>query len=50
MDAMTWHERSLAFDAAIRANPYVMPYLLDPDSMPFDQSPHFALRSREEVA
>jgi tetratricopeptide (TPR) repeat protein len=39
-----------AFDAAIGANPYVVPYLLDPDSMPFDRPPHFALRSREEAA
>ena len=39
-----------AFDAAILANPYVVPYLLDPDSIPFDRPPHFALRSREEAA
>lgn len=39
-----------AFDAAIRANPYVVPYLLAPDSLPFDRPPHFALRSREEAA
>ena len=39
-----------AFDAAIQANPYVMSYLLDPDSIPFDRPPHFALRSREEAA
>jgi tetratricopeptide (TPR) repeat protein len=39
----------VAFDAAIRANPYVVPYLLDPDSIPFDRPPHFALRSREEA-
>jgi hypothetical protein len=38
-----------AFDAAILANPYV-PYLLHPDSIPFDRPPHFALRSREEGA
>jgi tetratricopeptide (TPR) repeat protein len=39
-----------AFDAAVRANPYVVSYLLDPDSIPFDRPPHFALRSREEAA
>jgi tetratricopeptide (TPR) repeat protein len=39
-----------AFDAAIRANPFVVRYLLDPDSIPFTRPPHFALRSREEAA
>ena len=39
-----------AFDAAFRANPHVVSYLLDPDSLPFDRAPHFALRSREEAA
>jgi hypothetical protein len=39
-----------AFDAAIHANPYVVSYLLDPGSIPFDRPPHFALRSREEAA
>jgi tetratricopeptide (TPR) repeat protein len=39
-----------AFDAAIRANPFVVPYLLEPDSIPFTRPPHFALRSREEAA
>jgi tetratricopeptide (TPR) repeat protein len=39
-----------AFDAAIRANPFVVRYLLDPDSIPFNRPPHFALRSREEAA
>jgi tetratricopeptide (TPR) repeat protein len=39
-----------AFDAAIRANPFVVPYLLEPDSLPFTRPPHFALRSREEAA
>jgi tetratricopeptide (TPR) repeat protein len=39
-----------AFGAAIRANPFVVRYLLDPDSIPFTRSPHFALRSREEAA
>jgi hypothetical protein len=35
---------------AVPANPYVVPYLLDPDSLPFDRPPHFALRSREKAA
>jgi hypothetical protein len=39
-----------AFDAAIQATPYVVSWLLDPDSIPFDRPPHFALRSREEAA
>jgi hypothetical protein len=39
-----------AFDAAIHANPYVVSYLLDPDSIPVDRPPHFALYSREETA
>jgi hypothetical protein len=39
-----------AFDAVVRANPYVVSYLLDPDSIPFDRPPHLALRSREEAA
>jgi tetratricopeptide (TPR) repeat protein len=39
-----------AFDAAVRANPYVVSYLLNPDAIPFDRPPHFALRSREEAA
>jgi hypothetical protein len=39
-----------AFAAAIRANPYVVPYLFDPDSIPLARPPHFALRSREEAA
>jgi tetratricopeptide (TPR) repeat protein len=39
-----------AFDAAMRANPYVLPYLLEPDSIPADHAPHFALHSREEAA
>ena len=41
---------SAAFPAAIQANPYVVSYLLDPDSIPFDRPPHFALRSREEAS
>jgi tetratricopeptide (TPR) repeat protein len=43
-------ETRAAFEAAIQANPYVVPYLLDPDSIPFDRPPYFALRSREEAA
>jgi tetratricopeptide (TPR) repeat protein len=39
-----------AFDAAIQANPYVVSYLLDPDSIPFARPSPFALRSREEAA
>jgi hypothetical protein len=39
-----------AFDAAMRANPFVVQYLIDPDSIPFDRPPLFALRSREEAA
>jgi tetratricopeptide (TPR) repeat protein len=39
-----------ATEAAIHANPYVVSYLLAPDSIPFDRPPHFALRSREEAA
>ena len=36
--------------AAIQANPYVVSYLLDPDSIPFDRPTHFGLHSREEAA
>lgn len=43
-------ETRAAFDAAIQANPYVVSYLLDPDSIPSDRPPHFALHSREEAA
>jgi tetratricopeptide (TPR) repeat protein len=39
-----------AFDAAVHTNPYVVSYLLDPDSIPFDRPPYFALGSREEAA
>jgi tetratricopeptide (TPR) repeat protein len=39
-----------AFDAAVRANLHMVSYLLNPDSIPFDRPPHFALRSREEAA
>jgi len=28
----------------------VLPYLLDPDSIPFERPPHFALHSPEEAA
>jgi hypothetical protein len=40
----------VAFDAAIRANPCALSYLLGPDPIPFDRPPHFALGSREEAA
>jgi tetratricopeptide (TPR) repeat protein len=43
-------ETRAVFDAAVQANPYVVSYLLDPDSIPFDRPPHFALHSREEAA
>jgi tetratricopeptide (TPR) repeat protein len=49
VDGATARTRA-AFDAAIHANPYVVSYLLDPDSIPVDRPPHFALRSREEAA
>lgn len=39
-----------ALDAAVLANPYVVSYLLHPDSIPFHRPPHFALRSRQEAA
>jgi tetratricopeptide (TPR) repeat protein len=39
-----------AFDAAVKTNPYVVSYLLDPDSIPDDRPSHFALHSREEAA
>jgi tetratricopeptide (TPR) repeat protein len=39
-----------AFSSAVIANPHVVNYLLDPDSMPSDQAPSFALGSREEAA
>jgi tetratricopeptide (TPR) repeat protein len=43
-------ETRAAFDAAIQANPFVLSYLLEPDSIPFDRPPHFALHSRDEAA
>lgn len=39
-----------ALTTAIRVNPHVMRYLLDPDAIPVDAPPHFALGSREEGA
>lgn len=38
-----------ALDAAVRVNPHVVPYLLDPDTIPFARPPHFVLGSREEA-
>jgi tetratricopeptide (TPR) repeat protein len=39
-----------ALDEAVAANPHVMKYLLDPDSIPLSRPPHFALGSKEEAA
>jgi tetratricopeptide (TPR) repeat protein len=39
-----------ALAAAVRANPHVARYLLDPDAIPPIAPPHFALGSREEAA
>ncbi len=39
-----------AFDAAIQANPYVVSYLLDPDSIPFRSTAALRVASREEAA
>jgi hypothetical protein len=38
-----------ALDDAVAANPHFVEYLLDPDSGPLEQPPHFALGSREEA-
>ena len=38
-----------AVDAAVRANPYAIRYLLDPDSAPEEAAPVFRLGSREEA-
>ena len=35
---------------AVRINPHVSRYMLDPDALPPDAPPHFALGSREEAA
>lgn len=39
-----------ALAAARRVNPHVVRYLLDPDSLPPERPPHFALGSRDEAA
>jgi tetratricopeptide (TPR) repeat protein len=39
-----------ALENAIQVNPYVVQYLLDPDTIPPVAPPHFALGSREEAA
>lgn len=35
---------------AVRVNPHVAKYLLDPETMPFDAPSHFALGSKDEAA
>ena len=39
-----------ALDAALAANAHVVRYLLDPESLPLERPPHFALGSKEEAA
>lgn len=39
-----------ALDEAVRANPHAVAYLVNPESVPFEQPSSFALRSREEAA
>jgi hypothetical protein len=39
-----------ALDNALKANAHVVKYLVDPESMPFERPPHFALGSKEEAA
>lgn len=39
-----------ALDAALAANLHVVKYLLDPDALPVERPPHFALGSNEEAA
>lgn len=39
-----------ALDDAVSANAHVIKYLLDPDAIPFQRPPHFALGSKEEAA
>jgi len=39
-----------ALDAARRINPYVLQYLVNADSVPFERPPHFALGSKDEAA
>jgi tetratricopeptide (TPR) repeat protein len=38
-----------ALDAALAANLHVVKYLLDPDALPVERPPHFALGSNEEA-
>lgn len=39
-----------ALDRARRVNAHVVKYLVNPDSVPFERPPHFALGSKEEAA
>jgi tetratricopeptide (TPR) repeat protein len=39
-----------ALDAALAANAHVVKYLVDPESLPVERPPHFALGSKEEAA
>lgn len=39
-----------ALEDAVRTNPHVIKYLVDPDSIPFDRPPHFTLGSKDEAA
>jgi tetratricopeptide (TPR) repeat protein len=39
-----------ALTRALRANPHVVGYLLEPETIPPDSPPHFALGSKEEAA
>ena len=39
-----------ALGAARRVNPHVVKYLVNPDSVPFERPPHFALGSKDEAA
>ncbi len=55
---LLWHLRvhgdapdtRAACQAAIAANPHVVSYLLEPESLPFARPPRFALGSRDEAA
>jgi tetratricopeptide (TPR) repeat protein len=38
-----------AYAAAVAVNPYVVRYLLDPESVPFDRPPYYELGSRDEA-
>ena len=50
IDGATAAATTDAFAAAVAANPHALTYLLDPDAMPAEDSPSFALGSREEGA